>query len=106
MARLSIVGQDFPARSEDTRGSVNAKESAGYVEVRAFTGERYGYSCGTCVMLYDVHDVHGATGACSVGACSGLEAKYRVSLVPVATYGCCNNWKLAPRKDWLTYGGR
>lgn len=57
------------------------KTKAGYVEVEGFREAGPGYFCGTCVKLrYD--------GDRS-GFCTGLR-------VPVRTYGCCNNWEMAP----------
>lgn len=56
------------------------KSAAGYVQVEGFSDAGPGYFCGTCrALAYDVDHL---------GYCTGLQ-------VPVRTYGCCNNWKLA-----------
>lgn len=56
------------------------KDQAGYVEVDGFREAGPGYFCGTCKALRYEGD--------KSGFCTGLR-------VPVRTYGCCNNWKLA-----------
>ena len=66
------------------------KRDAGYVEYLAFAQERGGYFCGTCPAFrrFDGQD----------GFCAGLR-------VPVRSYGCCNNWRIAPRGAWLGADG-
>lgn len=71
------------------------KDKAGYVQVEGFAEAHQGYFCGTCralaygeVVLDMVHGVHADPDG-KDGYCTGLK-------VPVRTYGCCNNWKLAP----------
>lgn len=56
------------------------KTQAGYVQVEGFSDAGPGYFCGTCRALTWQGDKD--------GFCTGLQ-------VPVRTYGCCNNWKLA-----------
>lgn len=55
------------------------KQSAGYVQVEAFSNAGVGYFCGTCAKLQYEGD--------KSGYCLGLN-------VPVKTYGCCNYWAL------------
>jgi len=69
------------------------KSDAGYVQIEGFSDAHQGYFCGTCRALAyhaaDDDDDIGATGSDGKdGYCTGLQ-------VPVRTYGCCNNWKLA-----------
>jgi len=59
------------------------KTQAGYVQVEGFSEAGAGYCCGSCKNL-----VYHADGDGKSGWCLGLS-------VPVRTYGCCNNWKLA-----------
>jgi hypothetical protein len=56
------------------------KTKAGYVQVEGFADAHQGYFCGTCRALAYEGD--------KSGFCTGLQ-------VPVKTYGCCNNWKIA-----------
>lgn len=67
------------------------KRDAGYVEYDVFADQGGGYFCGTCPALYVP-----AWGR--DGFCRGLK-------VPVRTYGCCNNWRLAPRATWIGADG-
>ena len=68
----------FPPSGDRTEDAIKTK--AGYVEFVAFANAREGYFCGTCRAF------------CSLGGrdgyCMGLK-------VPVESFGCCNNWKLA-----------
>ena len=66
------------------------KRDAGYVEYLAFSQERGGYFCGTCPAFRQM--------AGQDGFCVGLR-------VPVRSYGCCNNWRIAPRESWLGADG-
>jgi hypothetical protein len=64
------------------------KSRAGYVQVEGFEDAHQGYFCGTCRQLA-YGDTGMGKGDGRDGYCMGLE-------VPIRTYGCCNNWKLAP----------
>jgi hypothetical protein len=67
------------------------KTKAGYVQVEGFSEAGPGYFCGTCRALSyddDEQDIGQTGGDGKDGYCTGLK-------VPVRTYGCCNNWKLA-----------
>jgi hypothetical protein len=66
------------------------KRDAGYVEYVAFADQRGGYFCGTCPAFRQYVG--------QVGFCAGLK-------VPVVSYGCCNNWRLAPRASWIGADG-
>ncbi len=70
------------------------KANAGYVEVDGFSAAGAGYCCGTCRAL----DYWGGSDGKN-GYCTGLK-------VPVKTYGCCNNWKLASKDKVRGYDGR
>lgn len=59
------------------------KAKAGYVQVEGFRDAHQGYFCGTCRALEYLGGPDGRDGYCT-----GLK-------VPVRTYGCCNNWKIA-----------
>jgi hypothetical protein len=66
------------------------KAKAGYVQVDGFSNAGPGYCCGTCRNL-EYEDGKN-------GYCLGLS-------VPVKTYGCCNNWKIAPNDQVRGYNG-
>lgn len=70
------------------------KANAGYVQVEGFADAGPGYCCGTCRALAYEGGPDGKSGFCT-----GLK-------VPVRTYGCCNNWKLAPASAVRGYDGR
>ena len=76
----------------------NAKEEqtkikAGYVEYPIFANEHLGYFCGTCPAFNPVYSGD------RQGFCAGLK-------VPVWSFGCCNNWRMAPREEWIAASGR
>lgn len=79
----------FPL-SGDAREDIT-KTKAGYVEYAAFAGAGAGYFCGTCAAFQP--ETEGQDGYCR-----GLK-------VPVVTYGCCNNWRIAPRRAWIGADG-
>lgn len=77
------------------------KANAGYVQVEGFADAGPGYCCGTCrALAYEgsAAENEGFTDGKS-GYCTGLK-------VPVRTYGCCNNWKLASNDAVRGYDGR
>lgn len=67
------------------------KTKAGYVEYPIFSEEGGGYFCGTCAAFCPQEEGQD-------GYCRGLK-------VPVKTYGCCNNWRIAPREAWIGANG-
>lgn len=67
------------------------KARAGYVEYAVFANQGGGYFCGTCAAFRSF-----MTG--QHGYCAGLK-------VPVMSYGCCNNWNIAPRNQWVAADG-
>jgi hypothetical protein len=77
------------------------KANAGYVQVEGFADAGPGYCCGTCRALSYEGDmvVGGKVYTSKDGFCTGLQ-------VPVRTYGCCNNWKLASKDKVRGYDGR
>lgn len=76
--RLTRIGYDgYVSHMHTTR---HIKETAGYVQVESFSRAREGYFCGTCRALEVTKGQE--------GYCLNLQ-------VPVKTYGCCNQWKLA-----------
>lgn len=83
------AARTFPASGDAREDAIKTK--AGYVEYAVFSEQGGGYFCGTCRALC------AAVG--KDGFCQGLK-------VPVATYGCCNNWRIAPRSEWLAASGR
>jgi hypothetical protein len=85
-----VSAPTFPPSGDPREDSIKLK--AGYVEFAVFANEAGGYFCGTCRAFCPV----GEEGR--QGFCRGLR-------VPVASYGCCNNWSIAPRADWLGADG-
>ena len=83
-----MTGQ-FPRSRNPTENAI--KERAGYVEYAVFSGQGGGYFCGTCAALRQAQPG-------TAGFCAGLK-------VPVKSYGCCNNWRIAPRKNWIGADG-
>lgn len=79
----------FPPSHDPVENRI--KQQAGYVEYAAFSGARAGYFCGTCPAF---HQIIGKSGFCT-----GLK-------VPVVSYGCCNNWRIAPPSAWIGADGR
>lgn len=77
------------------------KAKAGYVQVEGFADAGPGYCCGTCrALAYEGEMLFGGkVHTTKDGFCTGLK-------VPVRTYGCCNNWKLAPAGQVRGYDGR
>jgi hypothetical protein len=67
------------------------KEKAGYVQFSVFSDAGVGYFCGTCRAFCPEEEGQG-------GFCQGLK-------VPVVTFGCCNNWSIAPEDEWLAADG-
>lgn len=82
------VNITFPASGDPQQDQIKIK--AGYVEFVAFAQQGGGYFCGTCAAFRPGRGQH--------GFCEGLK-------VPVRTYGCCNNWRLAPRTRWIAANG-
>ena len=78
----------FPPTGSATETAIKTK--AGYVEYAVFAGQRGGYFCGTCAAFQDCGG--------QAGYCKGLK-------VPVASFGCCNNWRIAPRNRWIGADG-
>ena len=78
----------FPLSRNATENKI--KQGAGYVEYAAFADQRGGYFCGTCPAFKQYVG--------QVGFCAGLK-------VPVASFGCCNNWRLAGREAWIGADG-
>ena len=78
----------FPSTGNAREDSIKAK--AGYVEYAVFAGQKAGYFCGTCAAYRDCGGRQ--------GFCSGLK-------VPIVSYGCCNYWRIAPRKNWIGADG-
>ncbi len=86
-----------------TREEKRIKDDAGYVQVEGFAEADAGYCCGTCKNLAygavdDELDIGASGGDGKDGWCKGLH-------VPVRTYGCCNNWKLAAADKVRGYNG-
>ena len=85
----------MPRRTFPATGNANEDEiktKAGYVEYAVFRHQKGGYFCGTCP-AFDPESFG------QRGFCEGLK-------VPVVTYACCNNWRLAPdREDWIGADG-
>jgi len=79
----------FPPSGDPIENRI--KQQAGYVEYAVFAHQGGGYFCGTCRAFDQI--------AGRGGFCKGLK-------VPVASYGCCNNWKIAPRSEWVGADGR
>ena len=78
----------FPSTGNAREDSIKAK--AGYVEYAVFAGQKAGYFCGTCAAYRDCGGQQ--------GFCAGLK-------VPIVSYGCCNYWRIAPRKNWIGADG-
>lgn len=78
----------FPSTGNPQEDAI--KQKAGYVQYVAFAHQGGGYFCGTCPAFKPGMGQH--------GFCQGLK-------VPVVTYACCNNWRLAPRSQWLGANG-
>jgi len=83
------TARTFPP-SRDAREN-EIKTKAGYVEYIIFSEEGGGYFCGTCAAFCPNDEGKG-------GFCQGLK-------VPVKSYGCCNNWHIAPREEWVGADG-
>lgn len=84
-----MAARNFPPSGNAAVDAI--KEKAGYVEYAVFKDESGGYFCGTCAAFCPEEEGQ-------QGFCQGLK-------VPVATYGCCNNWRIAPRSEWLGADG-
>jgi len=79
----------FPPSGDAREDAIKVK--AGYVEFIAFSEAGEGYFCGTCRAFCP-------STMGQQGFCQGLK-------VPVMSYGCCNNWSIAPRDQWLGADG-
>jgi hypothetical protein len=79
----------FPPSGDPREDQIKTK--AGYVEYAVFANQGGGYFCGTCAAYRPVVDGQ-------FGYCAGLK-------VPVVSYGCCNNWNIAPRNRWIAADG-
>ena len=84
------MARTFPPTGNAREESIKTK--AGYVEYAVFRYQKGGYFCGTCPAFQQ------ESFAGQAGFCAGLK-------VPVASYGCCNNWRLAPRETWVGADG-
>jgi len=78
----------FPPTGDPREDQIKTK--AGYVEYDVFAGQRGGYFCGTCAAFQD---------------CGGQDGFCRGLKVPVTSFGCCNNWRIAPRARWIGANG-
>ena len=85
-----MTARTFPPTGDPAETAIKTK--AGYVQYAAFAGQRAGYFCGTCPAF------HAFALGQRDGYCTGLK-------VPVTSFGCCNNWRLAPRDHWVGADG-
>lgn len=83
------MSASFPPSGLPVEDQIKIK--AGYVEFAAFADAREGYFCGTCAAFRPLDFGQD-------GFCAGLK-------VPVRSYGCCNNWRIAPRRAWIGADG-